>query len=247
MRKRYPDSVSTGKIVLFLLASAMVSAIRAAEITDAQAAVAVQAWIDEGSSMGRLANAEVDSSATVETASGARLHIVKLAGGGFVITSADDRVDPVIAFSPTGTDLVQDASNPFWALLSGDIAARERAAGVTASPTLRTTMSAEADGETPTKAQSRWAELLGKAAGGRAGASARAKSIRAAATSVSDVRVDSFVQSRWNQLTHNNSTTGDPCYNYYTPNNYVCGCVATAGAQLMRYWQWPTTSVTPLT
>ena len=70
MRKRYPNSVSTGKIVLILLASAMVSALRAAEITDAQAAVAVQAWINEGSSMGRLANAEVDSSATVETASG---------------------------------------------------------------------------------------------------------------------------------------------------------------------------------
>ena len=115
------------RLLLGVVASAALSAAFAAEITDDQAANAVQAWIDQGSSMGRLANAEVDSSATVETASGSRLHIVKLAGGGFVITSADDRVDPVIAFSPTGTDLVQDASNPFWALLSGDIAARERA------------------------------------------------------------------------------------------------------------------------
>ncbi|MBQ6924573.1 MAG: C10 family peptidase [Kiritimatiellae bacterium] len=235
------------RLLVGAVASAALSAAFAAEITDDQAANAVQAWIDEGSSMGRLANAEVNSSATVETASGARLHIVKLAGGGFVITSADDRVDPVIAFSPTGTDLVQDASNPFWALLSGDIAAREGAAGVTASPTLRTAKSAEADGETPTKAQSRWAELLGKTAGGRAGASARAKTLRAAATSVSDVRVDSFVMSKWSQLTHNNYDNGLPCYNYYTPSNYVCGCVATAGAQLMRYWQWPTTSVTSLT
>lgn len=40
------------------------------------------------------------------------------------------------------------------------------------------------------------------------------------------------------------------CYNYFTPpheprntNNYVCGCVATAMAQLMYYFQYPSTGV----
>jgi hypothetical protein len=32
-------------------------------------------------------------------------------------------------------------------------------------------------------------------------------------------------------------------YNIYTPNNYVCGCVATAMAQLMRFHQHPATGV----
>ena len=248
MKALVPISVQTVKAVLVLFALALAPALRAAEITADQAAGAVQAWIDEGSSMGRLAGAEVDSSATVETASGSRIHVVRLAGGGFVITSTDDRVDPVIAFTSTGTNLVQDATNPFWALISGDIAARERAAGVSASARPRTTKAAITDNETQTPAQTRWASLLEKAAAKKSGTMPRGKkATRLATSTVSDIRVDSFVQSQWNQDTHNNYDTGLPCYNYYTPNNYVCGCVATAGAQLMRYWQWPTTSVTPLT
>ena len=32
-------------------------------------------------------------------------------------------------------------------------------------------------------------------------------------------------------------------FNYSTPNNYVCGCVATVGAQIMKYWQYPTAEI----
>ena len=52
--------------------------------------------------------------------------------------------------------------------------------------------------------------------------------------SISDVRVAALIQSRWNQ----GDVAGAPCFNYYTPNNYVCGCVATAFAQLVRYYQY---------
>ncbi|MCG2773032.1 MAG: C10 family peptidase [Desulfobacterales bacterium] len=52
--------------------------------------------------------------------------------------------------------------------------------------------------------------------------------------------------SRWSQTT----VDGQACYNYYTPpnatgdySNYPCGCVATAMAQLMRYWQYPASPV----
>ena len=248
MKNTTPFAFLAFRLFLPLVAVVFAATVHGTEITADQAADAVQAWIDEGSSMGRLADAEVDSSATLETASGSHIHVVKLAGGGFVITSADDRVDPVLAFSPSGTNLVQDASNPFWALISGDIAARERAAGITASTRLRTTKASTSDKETPTSAQARWASLLEKAAAKKAGTMLRGKkSARLASSTVSDIRVDSFVQSTWDQETHNGLPNGLSCYNYYTPNNYVCGCVATAGAQLMRYWQWPTNSVTPLT
>ncbi len=56
---------------------------------------------------------------------------------------------------------------------------------------------------------------------------------------VSDVRVSPLVQSTWNQSTEQ----GANCYNYYTPNNDVCGCVATCMSQLMRYWQYPNTAI----
>ena len=53
---------------------------------------------------------------------------------------------------------------------------------------------------------------------------------------IDDIRVDPLVQSRWSQSYVN----GYMCYNAFTPNNFVCGCVATAMAQLMRYHQYPT-------
>ena len=60
--------------------------------------------------------------------------------------------------------------------------------------------------------------------------------------SISDVRVTPLLQSTWGQDT----VCGNACFNYYTPpygegnaNNYYCGCVATAMAQYMRFWQYP--------
>lgn len=58
-------------------------------------------------------------------------------------------------------------------------------------------------------------------------------------SSVSDLRVAPLVQSLWNQGAEQNMN----CYNAYTPNNDVCGCVATMLAQLMRYWQYPTAGI----
>ena len=55
----------------------------------------------------------------------------------------------------------------------------------------------------------------------------------------SDIRVAPLVKSAWNQST----AQGVNCYNYYTPNNYVCGCVATALSQVMRYWQHPVNGI----
>ena len=63
--------------------------------------------------------------------------------------------------------------------------------------------------------------------------------LSASTPAVSDVRVAPLVQSTWNQ----GSERGVNCFNYYTPNNYVDGCVATALGQLMRYWQYPTAGI----
>lgn len=57
--------------------------------------------------------------------------------------------------------------------------------------------------------------------------------------SVLDLRVAPLVQSTWNQGTEQ----GANCYNYYTPNNDVDGCVATALGQLMRFWRYPTAGI----
>ena len=56
---------------------------------------------------------------------------------------------------------------------------------------------------------------------------------------IDDVRVAPLVETSWGQGEH--QVQG--AYNYYTPNHYVCGCVATAGAQIMRYWRFPAAAV----
>ena len=47
-----------------------------------------------------------------------------------------------------------------------------------------------------------------------------------------------FLTSVWDQSTDGG---GDPVFNYYSPNEYVCGCVATALGQILNYYEWPVT------
>ena len=113
---------------LLLLPAALLASV----VSTDDAARAAKAWVDRGYAMGKLpAGREIAAVDEVEDpATGARLLVAKLEGGGFVVLSADDLVDPVLAFSETGDGLDLDENNPFWALLAGDIAAREAAAGV---------------------------------------------------------------------------------------------------------------------
>jgi len=44
-----------------------------------------------------------------------------------------------------------------------------------------------------------------------------------------------FLNSNWGQ----GYVNGYPVYNYYTPNRWPAGCVATATAQILNYYKWP--------
>ena len=232
----------------FLLGIAFVLSAQAAEVTDIQAAAAVQAWMDKGVTLGRKPRV-VASCETVSTAFGTRLYVVNLKEGGFAVTPSDDRIDPIIAFVPSGAGLVRSDNNPLWILLSRDIEARERATGASSAvkSSNRILLGAPSSSETDSseavlRAQARWAELLGKSP---AAGKKRLRLASATPSAPTDIVVDPLVESRWCQDVHNNygAGNGDPCYNYYTPNNYPCGCIASACGQIMRYWQWPTTSV----
>lgn len=57
---------------------------------------------------------------------------------------------------------------------------------------------------------------------------------------IDDIRVDALVATHWGQKTDTGySNTGSPCFNYYTPENTPCGCVAVPMAQLCWYWRYP--------
>lgn len=94
-----------------------------------------------------------------------------------------------------------------------------------------------------TRAQAKWDRFhqqADRAAGGTVETSLEGS--EAGESSISDVWVAPFVQTRWSQR----QECSNDCYNYYI-SGYPCGCVATAMAQLMRHHQHPTTGIGALT
>jgi len=175
-------------------------------------------------------------------------YIVYLQPSGFVIVPADDSVEPIVGFVEEG---IYDPSpdNPLGALVTNDLNGRIAVVRNAQKPQATNAMEAALD------SQAKWNQLVGFS-----------EEIGASTTtglpSVSDPRVDPLVQSKWGQTTCC-APQGDPCalacYNYYTPqwdsmmsmvvwnpgdpNNYPCGCLATAMAQLMRFHQHPAAGI----
>ena len=204
---------------------ALAGAVSAVTVTADQAKTAVQRWLRDDPALGCPIQGSVSEVRTCTPTNGASFHVVKLAAGGFVVTSADTRRAPVVAFS-SGADLVEDDANPLWVLLKRDLAIRTQGESSGGGARLMGATPSEVEAANEAK----WAKLLG---GG-----AQLMSMQGI-SSVSDVRVAPIVQSKWNQ----DNVGGNYCYNYYTPNHYVCGCVATAGAQIMRYFCYPTAAM----
>ncbi|MBR1608717.1 MAG: C10 family peptidase [Kiritimatiellae bacterium] len=151
-------------------------------------------------------------------------HVVDLAGGGSVLMAADSEQSPVIAFSPSAR-LSLDEGSPLLALVEKRVA-RRSAAGF----------------------KSRWDSLLSA----KAPAAAAAKGIRETSDLIDDVCVAPMLSTKWGQAEVEFYAEADDgeggssyvlvtqnVYNVHTPNNWVCGCVATAMAQIMYFNRWP--------
>jgi hypothetical protein len=199
--------------------------------TEDQARIVVQNWmaldntpLDEalGTSVGEVETYYDDAAEPL-------FHIVYIEPQGFVVVAGDDLVEPIIAFVPEGIEYINSLDNPLGALVSQDLAGR---VGLARAVQLRGAASVTAaQRDLQNQAAEKWQRLQG---------SAPLSPLDFGLSSISDVRVPSFVSTRWNQQTESG---GNQCFNLYTPNNYPCGCVATAMAQIMRFWQFPTASV----
>ncbi len=154
--------------------------------------------------------------------------VVELDPSGYIIVSADDTIEPIIAFVEHGS-YSPSLDDPLGALVTQDMGSRMAEVKQAAATRAR---------ETPERARShnKWAALTEAALPGEAAAVNPV-------TTPSDMRVAPLVQSLWSQGKSGGYSNTLTCYNYYTPNNDYCGCVATAMAQLMRYHQYPTTGV----
>ena len=167
------------------------------------------------------AEAKVTAVASAESEDTAFYVIDRGSAGGFVVMSADDRLDPVLVIAPTG-HFDPTPGTPLYDILCGDV--RERIAVADKNAAQRS------DG---------WRLLLEADGGLEVSISHAGIDI----ADIDDLRVAPLVKSEWNQ-----SYVGSKkVYNYYTPKGYVCGCVATAGAQIMRFHEYPKGDVAVVT
>ncbi len=161
-------------------------------------------------------------------------YVVNLQPSGFAIVGGDDLLEPIIAFAPQGTfDPTLD--NPLYDLVQQDVPARLAEVRAQEKEARKQGREHVPQGRHH-RARGKWKELHQQEA---APVAAPAPPVTASLPSISDVRVAPLVQSFWAQ----GSEGGLYCYNYFTPSHYVCGCVATALAQLMRYYTRPMTGV----
>ena len=233
----------------FVCAVMLVPPVCGAPTTPNQAEQVVTRWLTiEDKPLGVALSHQIDTVGTFSDAAGEPLYyVVRLKPSGFVVVPADDGLEPIICFAPSG---MYDPSraNPLAALITGDLSNRMTRAKALQAPG---SVTAGMPGDI-TVSREKWRMLLDLDGGPSKGI-----------PNVSDERVPPLVQSSWNQK----DACGEACYNYYTPQwtwdfydppqgpaghvawnendsaNYPCGCVATAMAQLMRHREYPSTSV----
>ncbi|MGA2679455.1 MAG: C10 family peptidase [Sedimentisphaerales bacterium] len=225
----------------FVLQGSWCAIVLAKAVPSSLAHEMVNKWLaKEAKPMGSRLGSEVESVKTFTDSNGQPVYyVVVLKPNGFVVVSADDLVEPIVCFSSEGS-YDSSARNPLVALVSRDIPAR-----VNASRSVHAKLLAGSSTRDLTKQQARvhksgekafgkWTELL-------------SSSVSGPVSSISDVRVSPLLQTTWGQDV---ICGNEACYNYYTPphsagnaNNYYAGCVATAMAQYMRFWQYPTFGV----
>ena len=228
--------------VLATLVFALFSAVEGATTTREDAALAMRGWQKVSPRpLGKALGTVVRDVRTYNDKRGEPLyHVVSLLPSGFVVVPADDELDPILAFAPTGS-YDPSLDNPLVALITGDLTARRKLLSRKTQQPQEVMKS--------TQAKTKWSLLVGMSTEITSTSSALAQGVK----SISNEWVTPFVASQWGQsfeIDQNAPDGTSACYNYYTPpyeagdvDNYRCGCTATAIAQLMRYYEYPTTPV----
>ncbi len=229
--------------LLFITLAACHSTASASPKTTANARRVVRGWLARGNSpFGMRMSKDI---ATVDTYSDvdalSLYHVVHLEPSGFVITSTDDEIDPIVAFSDNGTYEYSEA-NPLCALVTNDMRVRMRS--IHHRRTVSSVLASREAAESRSEAQQKWGDLEHSPQ-----VSSPALAVEAWTNPLSDMRVAPLIETQWSQTT----ASGYACYNYFTPqwlegsvgfnvgdpDNYPCGCVATAISQLLYYHRYP--------
>jgi len=242
-------------LMLMLGVFAVSGSVCANEISGEQAKKAVSFWVNSITNGAALISSrDVESVETATNETRNLFHLVKMKDGGTIITSADSRISPIIAYSRNESLNVTN-DNPLLKIVRHDMENRLSVIEKTESqPGMRmlsfATLSSTNDKTTTSsdsevrksisESQNAWAAFLNEPS-----TSLSKQSMTLLSTAPNpgqenggttirydDIKVQPLIETRWNQSDANS-------YSKYTPNNYPCGCVATAYAQLLRFHSYP--------
>lgn len=234
--KLLQNAITTSWVLMGTLMIILPEYAPAAPVSPDRAGKVASAWARSSQQhLGKRMNRTIQQVKTFPDASGESMfHVILLDGGGFVVVPADDEVEPIIAFSSNGT-LEEDPENPLWSMVSQDVPSRIGATRSSSKRTLQTGPS-----ERQEKNRKKW-QRFENLTDRQSLDYSNAPKITMGTPDINDERVSPLVTSCWGQ--GDVGTPSEPCFNYYTPKNYVSGCTATAMAQIIRYWQHPTTGI----
>ena len=239
------------KQIFVALATLCAVSVFADEVSSDDARTAVAGWVNVKAALGEDFTAQPTSVREYPARDGnGKFYVVELEGGGFVVTSGDTELEPVLAYSKEGEWIDDVTQNPLLTMLPIDVAAATAARsasapyqGGTGGRRLAATASAQQQGKA-----AKWAEFIAAATPAKGGKTRLQAGSRSSITD--DVRVDKLLTTKWGQGSPNSTRVA---YNYYTPTKasnssyrLYSGCVATAGGQIMYYHKWPQSSITLL-
>ena len=237
--------------IVALFAAMIALGAQAAEVSSVQVRRAVSAWAAANSSA--FASLGTAESAKAVSENGTNLYwMVKMSNGGTVIASPDTDFDLVVAVLENFNEDAFPVGHPLPSILKADMLNRisvvkkgaqpqaSASAGSRSVSTLSLTSSASVNPnlservrKSVEKSNAQWAKY------GNLDSSVQLQS-----ASLSDEAIAPYVRrivkgfeyggrfTHWDQ----GDSLGKPCYNYYTPEGVVCGCVATAGAAIMQFF-----------
>ncbi len=237
-------------IIAIAVAAAAALGVRAGEVSREMAIAAANAWVSSNPAFG-VSGAAVSATAEYE-GNVLRWWNVAMAGGT-VFVAPDTSIEPVLAAVPHRMDSLP-ASHPLRLILSSDISNRCAAIASAAQHTANRTFASGAAQPVASfsktavqaavsAAESRWARYT-TSTGGAVGplrAFAGQPTTNIVVVSGFGDGADGFLRF-WNQSAYSglpgvrSDASFEPCFNLYTPDNSVCGCVATAGAALLQYF-----------
>ena len=113
------------KCAVAVFALAPFAVLFAAPVSTDLAGMAVRSWLQAGNGLGMGRRDAIGYVKAFSTSSGASFNVVYLPDGGFVVTSSDTEIEPIIAFSGD-SEFVEGQKNPLWVMLGRDLAARAR-------------------------------------------------------------------------------------------------------------------------